>query len=564
MKILFLTWKNENCGVHQYGKIVAAALGAIHCPIECMSDAETAIELHQPDVAIWNWHQGTLGKIVHPTSKRSFSVPSVCLLHEFDPQLVVGDFFDVFVVPDPTNEFRHPRFFTCGRAIIPYENAQPLPSTPTVGTFGFGVGIKGYQRMIEIVRDSYNEATIRLHIPANWAVDPEGEIARQTVTHLRAQAGPGLTIEASHEWMDSDTLLEWLGRNSINAFPYDPIPHPGISSSTDWALAAKRPIAITNCGLFKHLRHLPICLESYKLSEIVARGTSPLEHLWLSWNYDSFAKRWLLICDAARYHAAKTVSEKPKVSPSPSNNSIKETWRWKPEFADSLRFPFLTTNVLSENFSQAWQDLFVLTMLRGMPNGRYLEVGANDPKFHSNTFALSRLFNWSGVSIEYDPSHAKNWASLRPDDILVTGDALAIDYVQAMPIWFGQEQRRIDYLQLDIEPSLHTLQVLKKLPLEQYRFSVITFETDVYAGDLRARDESRALLRKYGYELVAPDIGVLCEPISPNLIPFEDWWVDPTVVDAEFIKSLQEMRGNPTLAQRLLFIESTEPSSSSR
>jgi hypothetical protein len=555
MRTLFLTWNKENCSVHQYGKSVAAALGAFHQPISSLSDAEAAIARHEPEVVIWNWHHGTLGTIVHPTSKRSFSVASVCLLSEFDPHLIVGDFFDVFVMPDPTNEFRHPRFFTCGRAIVAQDNEQPHPAMPTIGTFGFGVGIKGYQRMIEIVRDCYATATLRLHIPANWAVDPEGMIARQFVAALRTKAGPEMTIEASHAWLDDDDLLRWLGKNTVNIFPYDPVAHPGISTSTDWALAARRPIAITNCGLFKHLRHLPICLESYTLREIVERGTSPLEHLWSEWSYENFAKRWLMICDAALDHAKNKAPDRAAPAPKRPATSMDATWRWRPEFAKSLRFPFQTANLLSENYSQSWQDLFVLTMLRGATNGRYLEIGANDPRSNSNTYVLSNFLNWNGVSIEYDPAHVKNWAKFRPDDTLLTADALAIDYEQAMPMWFGSDDHRIDYLQLDIEPSLHTLQVLKKLPLSTYRFSVITFETDVYTGDLRARDESRALLREHGYELVAADVGVLWEPISPHAIPFEDWWVDPAVVDSAVIASLHQSGGFPTLAQRLLFAE---------
>jgi hypothetical protein len=130
---------------------------------------------------------------------------------------------------------------------------------------------------------------------------------------------------------------------------------------------------------------------------------------------------------------------------------------------------------------------------------------------------------------------------------------MALDYGQAIPLWFGKDTKRIDYLQLDIEPSFNTLQVLKKIPLDQFRFSVITFETDVYAGDVRAREESRAMLQGHGYELVAPDVGVIFEPISPNPIAFEDWWVDPAVVDRGMIEALRGCSGQPTLPQHLLF-----------
>jgi hypothetical protein len=559
-QILLLSWSNEQCKVHQYGRVVAAALGAIHQSVNSLDDAEAAFARHRPDVAIWNWHPETLGKIVHPSTPRRFDTPGICLLHEFDSRLIDGDFFDAYVMPDPTNGFRHPRFFTCGRAIAPYVNRHPLPSVPTVGTFGFGVGIKGYQRVLGLVRESYAEAIIRMHIPANWAVDPEGQVARRTVEELRSQAGPGVTIEASHQWLDGDSLMDWLARNTINVFPYDPVPHPGISSSTDWALAARRPLAITNCGLFKHLRDLPICLESYSLKEIADRGTAPVDHLWERWDYGHFRDRWSVIVAAAidqagRRSGGSARTALPSVGIAASNTPVptEKTWRWQPGFVDRLRLPFPGVVGMPTNQSQAWQDLFVLTALRGLNNGIYLEVGANDPESNSNTWLLTHRFGWSGVSIEYDPAHLRKWVRQRPADRLITADAMALDYGQAIPLWFGKDTKRIDYLQLDIEPSFNTLQVLKKIPLDQFRFSVITFETDVYAGDVRAREESRAMLQGHGYELVAPDVGVIFEPISPNPIAFEDWWVDPAVVDRGMIEALRGCSGQPTLPQHLLF-----------
>ena len=43
---------------------------------------------------------------------------------------------------------------------------------------------------------------------------------------------------------------------------------------------------------------------------------------------------------------------------------------------------------IKENHSQAYQDLFVLTMLGSKKNGRYLEIGANHPTAFNNTWLL--------------------------------------------------------------------------------------------------------------------------------------------------------------------------------
>ncbi len=192
-------------------------------------------------------------------------------------------------------------------------------------------------------------------------------------------------------------------------------------------------------------------------------------------------------------------------------------------------------------------------MLDGRLNGRYLEVGANVANFHNNTALLNSAFSWEGISLEYDPACLQSWMTERPDGNFVIADALAIDYREAIAQWFGPDTKRIDYLQLDIDPSFNTLKVLKRLPLDTHRFSVITFETDAYSKDFRARDESREILRQHGYELVAKNLCVMYAVVSPDPIPFEDWWVDPTVVDRKKIDELQQLPNLPLLPQHVLF-----------
>ncbi len=239
---------------------------------------------------------------------------------------------------------------------------------------------------------------------------------------------------------------------------------------------------------------------------------------------------------------------------------VVERWQWEPALADLLRCPFASAARIERNHSQAFQDIFVLSMLDGMTHGWYLEVGAHHPVANNNTHLLQKSHAWSGVSIDIDPAHSSRWRKQRPRSTLLIADALKIDYATALAKWFdarpgpsawarwlGREKpsaplrdpRRIDYLQLDIEPSIHTLGVLNVLPLNSYRFSVITFETDAYTGDFRARDESRECLTRHGYELIAADVSVLYPPVSEELIPFEDWWVDPQVVSRDKIRALR-------------------------
>ena len=44
----------------------------------------------------------------------------------------------------------------------------------------------------------------------------------------------------------------------------------------------------------------------------------------------------------------------------------------------NLKYKFPGLNVIKENYSQTYQDMFVLTMLNGKQHGKFLEIGAQE------------------------------------------------------------------------------------------------------------------------------------------------------------------------------------------
>lgn len=197
----------------------------------------------------------------------------------------------------------------------------------------------------------------------------------------------------------------------------------------------------------------------------------------------------------------------------------------------NLKHKFDGWENIEKNYSQAYQDLFVLTALNGKKDGTYLDIGAREPDFISNTYLLEQM-GWTGVSIDIEDL---GFNKLRRNTFLLA-NALTLDYEQVL----ANAPKQIDYLSIDIEPKTQTLECLKKLPLDKYRFSVITYETDFYdksQGDRvseQVRAESRKILQDLGYELIVGNVGNLG---SHDL--FEDWYVDPTVVSKETIDKLK-------------------------
>ena len=199
----------------------------------------------------------------------------------------------------------------------------------------------------------------------------------------------------------------------------------------------------------------------------------------------------------------------------------------------NLRYKFPGSNQIERNHSQVYQDMFILSMTNGKRNGTFLEIGGADPYKGNNTALLEKSFDWKGVSIEYDQKFVDNYRRNRSTKLLHE-DALLIDYKKLLQENF--DGNTVDYLQLDIEPARHTYECMIKIPFDEYKFAVITYEHDYYVDVTKSyREKSREFLSSKGYVLVANDI-------SPDGISnFEDWWVHPDLVDANILKRMSSV-----------------------
>lgn len=212
-----------------------------------------------------------------------------------------------------------------------------------------------------------------------------------------------------------------------------------------------------------------------------------------------------------------------------------------------LRFFVNNSHKLDMSYSQEFQDLFVLSMTGGCSHGTYLEIGAGDPIAANNTYLLTSKYGWNGVSIDLDTKFRHSWQQYRPQNYFISADALTLDYETLLSQCYPNNI--IDYLQLDVDPAHNTLECLTKLPHSQYRFRVITYETDAYLSGPDARNRSREIFQDLGYELVVGDVLYL------NENPFEDWYVDPNLVDVMTWQQLKMLSRYSQIPRQLMLTE---------
>jgi hypothetical protein len=197
--------------------------------------------------------------------------------------------------------------------------------------------------------------------------------------------------------------------------------------------------------------------------------------------------------------------------------------------SENLRYKFDGYNEINFNFSQTFQDMFTLTMLNGLKNGYYLEIGAADPYKGSNSALLEDL-GWSGISLEILENEVDKFKKVRKNPVVLC-NALEYDYSNLPKI--------VDYLQLDCEPPAITYEIMTKLPFDTTDFKVITYEHDFYT-DLtgKYRQLSRDFLKSKGYLMVVGNIA------PDETSAYEDWYVKPEYIDNKILDIMLDLSDN--------------------
>ena len=196
----------------------------------------------------------------------------------------------------------------------------------------------------------------------------------------------------------------------------------------------------------------------------------------------------------------------------------------------SLKIKFPGSELIETNYSEAYQDMFVLTMLNGKRNGTYLEIGAGNCFYGNNTALLEEQFDWEGIALDIDENFVQAHKNERKNPCFLK-DATLVNYNSFLSgLDFPNE---IDYLQLDCDPPSVTYDILLSIPFETYKFAVITYEHDHYCDETKSfQEKSKKYLESYGYVRVVNNI-------SPDKFrSYEDWWVHPDLIDNDVIEKM--------------------------
>lgn len=191
--------------------------------------------------------------------------------------------------------------------------------------------------------------------------------------------------------------------------------------------------------------------------------------------------------------------------------------------------------------SQVGQDLWVLEILNNKKNGFFIDIGAYDGAFLSNSIMLERDFGWNGLAIEADPiqynimlgnrkcncinkaiTNYNGYCNFYQDPLSgkISNNGIKIEAITLTELFKQYDVPKIiDYISLDIEGSEYD--ALLGFPFNEYKFLTLTVEHNIYQGNpqqIKNKNDIFELLTKNDYIRIKNDV-------DDNGNKFEDWYI---------------------------------------
>jgi nucleoside-diphosphate-sugar epimerase len=325
-RVLFISQKvgcindpsNSYCGIGLRGELTSKILTSIPSNkynfirefVDNNNDLDVAIQKHYPNIIIYNYHSGATPWLNDQSIRLKYNTIKHIMIHydllqihidNFNPSNFVG--FNYIITDNDTLNTNNTSIFLVPRSIpfsdkISIENR--IDTIPKIGFQGFGFGHKGIDKIARQIQNEFDEAIFRLHMPSSYFCDRHGNEAKKRVSEVCSIiTKPGIKIEVSHDFLSDEDIIKWLNENTINCYFYDYLPNSGIASSPDYAIAARRPIAVNNSRMLTNLHNLTpsIEIEKTSLKDIINNGITPLLPIYEKYKQENVVRRYEDICD---------------------------------------------------------------------------------------------------------------------------------------------------------------------------------------------------------------------------------------------------------------------------
>lgn len=293
--ILFLNHKIENCGVYQYGKRLIEILfkdnetNYIYKEIDSYNEYFNAVkETPAIKAIVYNYHASTMDWLNETNIQRSvknIGIPHECPEQEYlfdiicniDPN--ASESFNRFSLPRPIyeNVEEITKIATTNESNDKFINKYTDTNIPIFGSFGFGFDNKGFDKIIKIVNEQYDNAIVKFVIPVAHFDPNPNRIHEMRNLCIKSNKKQGTILMITHNFFSTSDILKFLKSNTMNIFLYDKMDGRGISSTIDYAISVKKPLGISDSYMFRNIYSDDICLYKKNINYCIHNSSNYLE-----------------------------------------------------------------------------------------------------------------------------------------------------------------------------------------------------------------------------------------------------------------------------------------------
>lgn len=446
-KGLFLNPAKANCSIHESGRMVYDCLKlSKEYDLDYLEVSESQRQVSTAyNFYAFNYHHLTMNWLDTKTLSRIPGLKLTFVLETLrnDPYVLCPrDAFDIYCALDPTMDVMDKRVYSFPRPLelTPALQQYQEQEIPVIGTFGFATRGKGFELVVEAVNREFDRAKVRINIPPGSYVDQK--YAEQLIELCERTAKKGVEVEVTRDYWSKDQLIRWCAQNTLNCFLYNRN-SPGLSATTDQAISSGRPLAVSTNETFRHIhsRIKPYPLRSLK--ESISESQQEVFRLREDWQPTAFAARFEEVLEDFHVFETPTHPSSRAVETLDSiRNPTSRIKRLLIRAAKDIAPPIVTKSAkrfrdrnvpplpgdllpkrikpflhnLVQSHSQFNEDLLIDLLFASKNEGLYVDVGANDPVFNSNT---KRFYDrgWSGINIEPGIGPYEKLCKARPRDI---------------------------------------------------------------------------------------------------------------------------------------------------
>lgn len=315
-KGLFINNKKANDSIYESGLMVYNCLkSSDKYQIDYIeTDAENRLISSEYDFYFFNYHPATMHWMDTSKLKRLPGI-IITMVLEVSPGnpfvLCPRNHFDAYCVLDPTVISDNIKVFAFPRPLEKTYIKEYIPNDiPTIGTFGFATKGKGFQHVVDAVNKEFEQAIVKINIPFGSFVPDAQSYATFLGNLCKEKAKPGISVVVTHTYMSKPELINWCAQNTLNCFLYDRN-MPGLSATTDQAIVAERPLAVSNNDTFRHILTYLDPYPNFSLKQSIETSLSSVLAMKKDWSQENFLIRFESMLDIliAKTKSCRSMSE---------------------------------------------------------------------------------------------------------------------------------------------------------------------------------------------------------------------------------------------------------------